>query len=101
LAEPITDYQTFRSYRVPIADIRRLCARLNLSRPVKASRITRGEVSALFLLDFGDAPSLILKIFVRPPGLTQMITGAEIDRQIKKLTSVPTQSGCIPPRQMT
>ena len=57
-------------------------------------------MSALFLLDFGDAPSLILKIFVRPPGLTQ-IMGAEIDRQIKKLTSVPTQSGCIPPRQMT
>ena len=53
-------------------------------------------MSALFLLDFGDAPSLILKIFVRPPGLTQMITG-----EIKKLTSVPTQSGCIPPRQMT
>lgn len=88
MATGITDYKTFQNFRIPLADFRHLCQHLNLPEPAKASRMGRGEVSALFLLEFDDAPPHVLKVFVRPQGQTQMETGLKIARQILRVACV-------------
>ena len=52
--------------------------------------MSRGEVSALFLLTFEEAPPLVLKVFVRPAGQIQMEIGAKVARQLRDRRSVPT-----------
>jgi hypothetical protein len=89
MAEPITDYGAFKRFRIPIGDIRRLCEKADLPRPVRATRILRGEVSALFLLIFEDLEPLVLKAFVRPSGLAQMRVGSGVSRELRG-SKVPT-----------
>ena len=89
-AAPITDYNAFRKFRIPVRQARLVCQKLGLPRPERLLRLERGEVSAAFRLEFGQREPLILKAYVRPPGPQALKAQTRVMDWVQHRTSIPT-----------
>ena len=89
-ADPILDYGAFRRYRVPVHVAREVCDRHGLPRPKRIVRLKRGEVNALFRLDFDQKSPLIFKVWVRPSGPEVMELHVSTVSRVHHETGVPT-----------
>ena len=89
-ADPILDYGAFRRYRVPVRVAREVCDRHGLPRPKRIVRLKRGEVNALFRLDFDQKSPLIFKVWVRPSGPEVMELHVSTVSRVHHETGVPT-----------
>ena len=88
--EPIMDNQGYQRYRVPMRKVVELCERISLPEPIEIRRLERGRVGALFLIVFEKSDSLVLKVFVRRTGLSQLRNGEYAARCVNSETVVST-----------
>ena len=97
-AEPLVQYGAFRRYRIPVRVAREACARHGVPRPRRISRLRRGEVNALFRLEFEESSPLILKVWVRPSGPELMKLHVHTVSRICEDAGIPTPGWrCISP----